>query len=708
MALLPKVKLKTVVSFPASVYGGTGIDVTKANGALTVDLDYSDFGTISSLPTSPTNNILTYDTQTNAFVMVPSHLLGGGVSGIADAPNDGTQYGRQSAAWTPISATRMPSDTLPFMDGVAAAGTSLLYSRGDHVHPTDTTRAPLASPNFIGAPAGPTPTPASDSSTKLATTAFVQNALASVGALPSASNAGYLLQTNGVGTAATWNGFLQSGTGAAARTWQDKARDVVSVKDFAGVDPTGSTDSTAGIQAAINAVSAAGGGKVYFPPGRYIVSALTISSVGVFLEGAGPQATTILPSGTTNSLFTFSITGSPSPPFMNQGISRMTIQYSTSTPPTGGNCIYVYIVQGFFARELVIVGAWMGIHCYMGAVGFFNDIQMWNLQSQGTGIYIDSSGPAGGGDRYFKNIFIDCTANPEPNQAIAGIRINGTGGDWFDSCEIAQCGALAGILIDPQSGQSVTWTWFTNCDLDTNTGHAVNISPVTGGQVLGVYFLGCWTSSSRNGNGVVIGGAGGVVSGARFMFHKCHNNAEFGFIVGTGAGTVSHVDISNSVVAGNSQASSGTYPGIQFQPGVGEWSVTNTVCGATDGFGVTQSYGIVVAPGASNNYRIIGNDVRSNITGGISEGGTGTVKYVSKNIGYNPKSYGVPVGASPFTYTNNSGDTQTITIAGGAVSLVTMNAQAIAVATNTSICVPQAMSIIITYSAAPAIDAFGA
>jgi len=38
----------------------------------------------------------------------------------------------------------------PIMAGVAAIGTSLRYARQDHVHPTDTTRAPLASPVFTG------------------------------------------------------------------------------------------------------------------------------------------------------------------------------------------------------------------------------------------------------------------------------------------------------------------------------------------------------------------------------------------------------------------------------------------------------------------------------------------------------------------------------------------------------------------------------
>ena len=33
-----------------------------------------------------------------------------------------------------------PSDTVPQMDGTAAAGSSADYSRADHVHPTDTSR----------------------------------------------------------------------------------------------------------------------------------------------------------------------------------------------------------------------------------------------------------------------------------------------------------------------------------------------------------------------------------------------------------------------------------------------------------------------------------------------------------------------------------------------------------------------------------------
>lgn len=59
------------------------------------------------------------------------------------------------------------------MDGTQSAGESAKAAKADHVHPTDTSRAPLDSPAFTGTPTSPTPTK-SDNSTKVATTAFVQ------------------------------------------------------------------------------------------------------------------------------------------------------------------------------------------------------------------------------------------------------------------------------------------------------------------------------------------------------------------------------------------------------------------------------------------------------------------------------------------------------------------------------------------------------
>jgi hypothetical protein len=90
-----------------------------------------------------------------------------------------------------------------------------------------------------------------------------------------ATTAGYLLQTGGAGADPSWVGFLQGGTGASTRTWQDKARERISVKDF-GATGDGVTDDTAAIQAA-ETYRASVAGELVFPPGTYQISATSVT-----------------------------------------------------------------------------------------------------------------------------------------------------------------------------------------------------------------------------------------------------------------------------------------------------------------------------------------------------------------------------------------------------------------------------------------------
>jgi hypothetical protein len=100
--------------------------------------------------------------------------------------------------------------------------------------------------------------------------------------------------------------FLQSGTGAVARTVQAKNRDIVSVLDFyangvsgVAVDPLGVVDSTLGIQAAINSFGSSGG-ILFFPSaGTYLTDTLTMKS-NVVLELAG-STLFLIPHSTTKN-----------------------------------------------------------------------------------------------------------------------------------------------------------------------------------------------------------------------------------------------------------------------------------------------------------------------------------------------------------------------------------------------------------------------
>jgi hypothetical protein len=93
--------------------------------------------------------------------------------------------------------------------------------------------------------------------------------------------------------------FQQSGTGAVTRTMQDKAREFVSVKDFGALGDA-ATDDTIAVQAALDAHD-----NVYFPPGTYVVSALTFAGKRLFGDGA----TLFWKSGAVGPLITVSSGG---------------------------------------------------------------------------------------------------------------------------------------------------------------------------------------------------------------------------------------------------------------------------------------------------------------------------------------------------------------------------------------------------------------
>ena len=105
-------------------------------------------------------------------------LTGTPTAPTAASGTNTTQIATTAFVKAAVDAKSVPSasSTTPKANGTAAVGTETAYSRGDHVHPTDTTRAALASPTFTGTPKAPTAT-AGTNTTQIATTAFVKTAL---------------------------------------------------------------------------------------------------------------------------------------------------------------------------------------------------------------------------------------------------------------------------------------------------------------------------------------------------------------------------------------------------------------------------------------------------------------------------------------------------------------------------------------------------
>lgn len=117
MTDFPDLKIKALVSFPAAVFGGAGVNVRKENGQFFFDLAFDDFAPpVTSLTDRANENVVTWNKISGVYSLVPVTVA------VPDID---------------------PSDLAPLMDGVAAPGVSVLYTRADHVHPSDTSRQPL-------------------------------------------------------------------------------------------------------------------------------------------------------------------------------------------------------------------------------------------------------------------------------------------------------------------------------------------------------------------------------------------------------------------------------------------------------------------------------------------------------------------------------------------------------------------------------------
>jgi hypothetical protein len=88
---------------------------------------------------------ITDETGTGSLVFANSPALTGIPTSASAAPDTNTNQ----IATTEFVVGQAASAT-PIINGTAAVGTSLRYARQDHVHPTDTTRASVASPTFTG------------------------------------------------------------------------------------------------------------------------------------------------------------------------------------------------------------------------------------------------------------------------------------------------------------------------------------------------------------------------------------------------------------------------------------------------------------------------------------------------------------------------------------------------------------------------------
>lgn len=216
----------------------------------------------------------------------------------------------------------------------------------------------------------------------------------------------------------------------------------------------------------------------------------------------------------------------------------------------------------------------------------------------------------------------------------------------------------------------------------------------------GCYINGSWIGSVLRGNGVLIGpdyrGEVHIGSGTRIM-----GNAEHGVLIQSGPQTC-YID--GCQIGYNSQRTASTYNGVNVAANAVDFSILNCRIGDLRGTGSSnEALAVLVEAGTGDKFVIANNNVFGGL-GPIVDNSTGTDKLIANNIGANLNLLTpLTVGASPFSWTNNTGNAASVMVENGTVTYITIDGYRVATSTFVQLVVPQGSEMIVTYTVLPVI-----
>jgi hypothetical protein len=353
-------------------------------------------------------------------------------------------------------------------------------------------------------------------------------------------------------------GFLQSGSGTASRTVQQRLRDTVSIADFTGADPTGTTSSSAAFTAAVAALGA-NGGEIYIPAGDWLLSTtVTVLASGVRFRGASAASTRIINGQTNAPAITF---GDGITTYTRCGISSVVFGQKSGVVAVAGNYgLYVVLQSNFYCQEVQVYN-------FPGApyrgLGFVSVSQSYinHLGVQGcldNGIYFSLCSDLR---------VVSCRSDSNGGH---GFLLDGNVGNIHVACS-AYNNTLSGWRYGSASPATVPnkWNWFDCCFADTNGSYNWSISDSNNS-----YWVACW-GATQISTGVNVGATGFYIetsncNGLTFIGGMAlYNNADGVYINATvssptGLVFTSNFEFGNSV---NGNGRSGTGYGLQVSTG---------------------------------------------------------------------------------------------------------------------------------------------
>lgn len=487
---------------------------------------------------------------------------------------------------------------------------------------------------------------------------------------------GYFLGGNGGVATPTCQGFTNTGTGGATRTWQSKVQELVfSVKDY-GSPPAvcdNSTNDAAAIQATIDAATAAGGGTVYIPGICRVGSTITINTAnGITLRGSHLFASGL---STNSDIKLLSVAGGRHSiedlqllGVGTQGGNGTTASGNSHTLHFTSTCVDCY------AHRLYIAGGFYGIlddgvdtiiEHVIAAANYNTSVRktanaLWMIRSKIDNPWPVSVPALGSSVAAWAGATAYAVGDVRlhPSGFYMQVRVAGTSGGAAPTLQnygtdiVDGAGALRWRLVANQNSAALQITTgaseihVVQSDFSGAQGRAAILIDNDGAGVapFAISIVGGVVSQSIQsgiraiaGNGLQVGGGlevGQCVAAACSSIEIGSGWSGDTSITNTyGLGGATNGIILNGGVNATLAANSlfGYTNGIDVGANVNKFTIAGNNVGSSTKWGL-NTVGIKVEAGTSNNYVILGN-VTSGATTGVTDGGTGLTKTVQTTEG---------------------------------------------------------------------------
>lgn len=452
-----------------------------------------------------------------------------------------------------------------------------------------------------------------------------------------------------------------------------------------GADPTGTFDSSAAFQAAINSFGTLGG-KLILGPGSFLIGSQLSVNCPLIFEGKGAfgSGTQIVCTSATINVFDI----------VTSGVWFRDILFTSNVTRTAG--AYICFDNGSsvgYVQDCYMLNWYWGVRIVPNAGPFYVRNLLCKNGSPGAG---QAARVDGGTDITFDYLVVD---NPVGSLPDSGVCVTGCGDVSLINCQLQHCNF--GLSVVPAANQVAASVYAVNTFFDNSGVNGVRIKPLsaTSCAIQRVRLVSCWASDSGS-EGILIdnsstGGYGGIQA-VQLTALECYGNSN-GVAINITGTSQGQVIIQGGFFAGNSN------DGIQIFNG-NDVTIDGAKCGPAGGFFGNTGYGIQ-ALGVSNNLTITNCNLTNNTAGAFADSGSGTFKTFANNNGLNnsiSRTNAVTPTGSPFTYT--AGPTQeTAYIFGGTVSSVVVDGANVFATTNCTVSLGPGKVMQITYSSTPSI-----